>query len=318
MSSDLPTYDQLPIKPEYPPHSAWGVWGEDDNLGTLNLLTEDVVKEAGQCIKSGKVFALNWELEKPNPPLFGRQTIKHNLHPHTAENISFDDSYDTFNPQSSSQWDGLRHICHMPTKTFYNGIKPDEIVKGESGRLGVHHMARRGIAGRAVLLDYARWAEKHRPDFNPLIRSEIPVEELKQVAEAQNVTFKKGDILLVRVGWMAAYEKERHRLHEMMDLEHPECAGVKACEETFRWIWDNHFAAVGSDNFPFEAFPPTWEKSCHSQFLGGWGMPIGEMFFLEKLAEDSAQDGVYEYFFTSAPLNIYQGVATPPNAVCIK
>ena len=48
----------------------------------------------------------------------------------------------------------------------------------------------------------------------------------------------------------------------MMDLEHPECAGVKACEETFRWIWDNHFAAVGSDNFPFEAFPPTWEKSC--------------------------------------------------------
>ena len=45
MSSDLPTYDQLPIKPEYPPHSAWGVWGEDDNLGTLNLLTEDVVKE---------------------------------------------------------------------------------------------------------------------------------------------------------------------------------------------------------------------------------------------------------------------------------
>ena len=42
------------------------------------------------------------------------------------------------------------------------------------------------------------------------------------------------------------------------------------------------------------------------------------MFFLEKLAEDSAQDGVYEYFFTSAPLNIFQGVATPPNAVCIK
>ena len=65
---------------------------------------------------------------------------------------------------------------------------------------------------------------------------------------------------------MAAYEKERHRLHEMMDLEHPECAGVKACEDTFRWIWDNHFAAVGCDNFPFEAFPPKWEESCRKCF----------------------------------------------------
>lgn len=39
----LPTYDQLPIDPKYPPHTAWGVWGEQDNLGTLNLLTEDRV-----------------------------------------------------------------------------------------------------------------------------------------------------------------------------------------------------------------------------------------------------------------------------------
>ncbi|KAI9250942.1 hypothetical protein BDA99DRAFT_522269 [Phascolomyces articulosus] len=316
--TDLPTFDQLPIKPEYPPHSAWGVWGEDDNLGTLNLLTEDVVTEAGKCIKKGKVFALNWELEKPNPPLFGRQQIQHNLHPHSAENVSFDDSYDNFNPQSSSQWDGLCHISHLPTATFYNGIKPEEVIGRKSDRLGIHHMARRGIAGRAVLLDYARWAARHRPEFNPLVRTEIPVEELKQVAEAQGVTFKKGDILLIRVGWISAYEKEGHRLHEMMDLKSPECAGVKACEDTFRWIWENHFSAVGCDNFPFEAFPPKWEESCHVQFLGGWGMPIGEMFFLDKLAEDSAQDGVYEYFFTSAPLNKYQGVASPPNAVCIK
>lgn len=55
-----------------------------------------------------------------------------------------------------------------------------------------------------------------------------------------------------------------------------------------------------------------------SCFLGGWGMPIGEMFYLEKLAEDSAKDGVYTYFFTSAPLNKENGVASPPNAICIK
>lgn len=39
----LPTYDQLPINPKYPKGTAWGVWGEDDNIGTLNLLTAERV-----------------------------------------------------------------------------------------------------------------------------------------------------------------------------------------------------------------------------------------------------------------------------------
>lgn len=53
-------------------------------------------------------------------------------------------------------------------------------------------------------------------------------------------------------------------------------------------------------------------------FLGGWGMPIGELFNLQNLAKDSAEDNVYTYFFTSAPLNKENGIASPPNAVCIK
>jgi hypothetical protein len=43
MTKDLPTYDQLPIDPKYPAKTAWGLWGEDDNLGTLNLLTKERV-----------------------------------------------------------------------------------------------------------------------------------------------------------------------------------------------------------------------------------------------------------------------------------
>lgn len=55
-----------------------------------------------------------------------------------------------------------------------------------------------------------------------------------------------------------------------------------------------------------------------SAFLGGFGMPIGEMFYLEDLAADCAEDNVYSFFFTSAPLNKENGVASPPNAMCIK
>jgi len=65
-----------------------------------------------------------------------------------------------------------------------------------------------------------------------------------------------------------------------------------------RFLWDNHFAAVASDAMAFEAYPAHPEKGfMHEVILGLWGMPIGEFFFLEKLAEECRKDGVYEFFF---------------------
>ncbi|KAI8971545.1 hypothetical protein BDF20DRAFT_885059 [Mycotypha africana] len=266
----LPTYDQLPIDPKYPPHTAWGLWGEDDNYGTLNLLTEERVQKAAQCIRRGAVFPLNWKLESPKPALFGRYEVQHEYKSLDPNGLVYDDCYHNFNTQSSTQWDGLRHMAHLPAGQFYNGIRPEQVVVARggnsesNGRLAIHHMARRGIAGRAVLLDYGRWAAEHNTLYDPFDRYEITVDELDQVAKAQGVTFEIGDILLVRTGWMKMYEELGEKVTERIkDLEHPSCAGVKACEETFRWVWDHHFAAVASDNFPFEAFPPTdWATSC--------------------------------------------------------
>jgi hypothetical protein len=48
------------------------------------------------------------------------------------------------------------------------------------------------------------------------------------------------------------------------------------------------------------------------------GIPIGELWNLDPLAEDCASDGVYSFLFTSAPLNVEAGVASPPNALAIK
>lgn len=56
MTRELPSYDQLPIDPKYPPHTAWGVWGEDDNLGTLNLLTEERVAKVINEQYAGRKF----------------------------------------------------------------------------------------------------------------------------------------------------------------------------------------------------------------------------------------------------------------------
>lgn len=207
---------------------------------------------------------MNWKLEEPEVPLFGRQTIQHQIVPHNPEKLGFDDWYDNYNPQSSSQWDGLRHVCHMPLQKYYNNISPDAILNGETERLGVHHMARRGIAGRAVLLDYARWAEKTGKAFDPFVYTEITVDELDAVAADQKVEIKPGDILIVRTGWIQKYEKVGMAgLSAQTDIKHPSCAGVKACEETFRWVWNHQISAVAGDSYPFEAFPPpAWENSC--------------------------------------------------------
>lgn len=46
----LPTFDELPLFKDFT-GCAWEVWGKGDQLGTINLLTEEVVKEAAQEIK---------------------------------------------------------------------------------------------------------------------------------------------------------------------------------------------------------------------------------------------------------------------------
>jgi hypothetical protein len=56
----------------------------------------------------------------------------------------------------------------------------------------------------------------------------------------------------------------------------------------------------------------------HFALLPLLGLPLGELFDLAALAEDCASDGVYEGLFTSAPLNLRGGVASPPNALVIK
>ncbi|KAI7862337.1 putative cyclase-domain-containing protein [Spinellus fusiger] len=318
----LPSFDELPLNPEDPPYTAWSLWGKDDNLGTLNKLTPDKIIEAGKLVRKGKVFSLNWALELPDGGMVDRFQSEHIIKT-LSENKCFDDVYHNFNPQASSQWDGLRHHCHLSTSRFYNNTPLSEVNTLKTGRLGIHHVARRGIVGRAVLLDFGRWAATHIKDYDPFSPYEILVEDLERVARHQNVEIKEGDILLLRTGWTTAYEKRKAE-GIMIDLSGtmeklPNCVGIKACEETFRWLWNHHFSAVASDNIGFEKLPfPTDREICHSVLLGGWGMLIGELWFLDDLAEDSAKDGVYEYFFTSAPLNKFGGIASPPNAICTK
>jgi len=317
--SDLPSYSQLPVKAGAPAGSAWGLFGDDDQLGTLNLLTAERVVEAAKLVRKGAVFPLNLRIDEPNPPLFGRGAPKQTMH---VGPVSRDDYLDNFYPQASSQWDSLRHVLH-PREGFYNGVRAEEVVEG-GGKLGIENMARRGIAGRGVLLDAGRYLASVGRPLDCSTYGTITKETLEASARAERVEVRPGDVLLVRTGWLTWYlnettpEQRQYMAGDAMtQLQAP---GIGPDEEMAAYLWDLHVAAVAADNPSLEAWPPGPESGgfMHFRLIPLFGMPIGELWWLDDLAADCAADGVYEFFLTSAPLNVPGGVGSPPNAVAIK
>lgn len=81
--------------------------------------------------------------------------------------------------------------------------------------------------------------------------------------------------------------------------------GVESCEETLRWLWDENFSAVVGDQPSFEAWPcQNTDFWLHEWLLAGWGMPIGELFDLERLSEECKKRERWSFFFSSMPLKV--------------
>ncbi|MDP2949383.1 MAG: cyclase family protein [Chloroflexota bacterium] len=320
--SKLPSYAELPVKAGAPANSAWGLFGEDDQVGTINLLVAEKVKEAATLVRKGKVFSLNLPLDVPNPALFDRKTPQHTLLV-GGGGVVRDDYLDSFYLQASSQWDSLRHIRH-PVYGFYNGVKDEEVSLEEGSKLGIENWAKRGIVGRGVLLDVAKHLSERGTPIDPRSSFIIRREMLAATADAQKVEIRPGDILLIRTGWLGWYlqeasPEERQRLAGEALAGGWRTPGIGPCDEMAEYLWNLHIAAVAADNPSVDVWPPTAGGGfLHFYLLPLFGMPIGEMWYLEELAADCAGDGVYEFMLTSAPLHLRGGVGSPPNALAIK
>jgi kynurenine formamidase len=311
----VPRFAELPIHAGAPPGSSWGVFGDDDELGTLNFVRPDQIAAAAALVRSGKVFSLNLELGSPDPPFFGRKAIRHTLFEKYG-GTALDDCIDDLYPQASTQWDGLRHFGD-PEHGFYNGARVADLTAPGTTRLGIQTWAARGIAARGVLLDVARASEE---PFDPLDYFAIGPELLAATAERQGVDLREGDIVLVRTGWLEAYERldagERERLAE---LARPGSAGLSG-EGIAEFLWDRQIAAVAADNPALEATRPGDASllGLHVALIARLGMPLGELWQLGSLALDCAEDDVYEVLLVSAPLNVRGGAGSPANALALK
>jgi hypothetical protein len=324
VSDRLPSYSELPIRPDLPAGSSWGLWGDGDVFGCLNLLTPDKAQRGSESVRKGAVFSLNLELELPSPPLYRRSAIQHEV---KGSGLTLDDELCGFNTQSSTQWDGFRHVRHL-AHGCYNGL-PSETH-------GVHHWARKGIVTRGVLADVGRWREAQGRPLNPGAADAFEPDEVLATLDAQNVAAEPGDILLIRAGWIGWYrgldDGARAKLADQGIA--PSC-GIRAGAKSAEMLWNLHIAAVASDTPAFEVVPfggltgaemvevfrdPVRgeEAFLHFRLLALLGIPIGEMWDLEALADDCAADGVYDFMLTSAPLNLQNGVGSPANALAVK
>lgn len=313
-----PRYDQLPVREKAPAGSAWGVFGDDDQVGMLNLLTPDRVREAATLVRHGRVFSLNLELHLPSPPLFEfRQALRHDIFaiPDTFE-IAWDDSV-ALAPQGSSQWDGLTHV-RDPEAGFYNGVQPADITGAEGTKNGIEQWARRGIAGRGVLVDVPRYMHATGRPYDPVGPSEITVDDLRAAMAAQRVSLRQGDILLLRTGWLQSYRAMDQGQRAAMARD-ARAAGLRPDDPFPRFFWDEGVAAVAADNIAVERWPVDPERGfLHVALIAHLGMALGELWDLDALADDCASDGVYECMVVSAPLHLRGGVGSPPNALALK
>ncbi|KAF2094029.1 hypothetical protein NA57DRAFT_68658 [Rhizodiscina lignyota] len=326
-SSTHPPFSALPLRKSDPYYSAWGLYGPNDELGTLNHLKDDIVASAASEIRSGHRISLNWALNaldgKSVVPFFKRQTFHLNIYARDPPRIGIDDVW-TFNSQSSSQWDGLRHAGYHKERLFYNGVTEEQILGEGAGSVnGIHNMAKRGIVGRGVLLDFHRWRLETKPakfaDFDPFKGIGISAQDLHEVAKFQGIEFQPGDILLYRAGLFEKFEalSSEQKMSITTDTDW-KFAGLEQSEEMLKFLWENRFACVGSDQPAVECFPKQGGPfSLHEVLLAGWGMPLGEFFHLEELASHCKEMGRYTFFLVSEPCNVIGGAASPPNVLAI-
>ena len=322
----FPEYDALPYRKGHgdPDKALWGVFGDNEPYGMLNLQTpEHVQKSCQEEVRTGHMVSLNWRLQFPDIPTFGRPAARHRafkMHPTKPIN---DDELE-FNTQSGSQWDGFRHWGYYKTDQFWLGQPQADIVgpgagSADLGRNSIHHWAERGIAGRGVLLDYWAWSETAgRNPYSPISQHPITTDELDAVAAHQGTQLRVGDMLFIRTGFIKwNNEATRAQKQKLADVTPPSIVGIVQSEQSVRWLYDHHFSTIAADNTSVELRPTVQDWNLHDYLLPLWGTPIGELFDLEALSGKCRDLKRYSFFVTSAPLNVYGGIASPPNAIAI-
>ena len=321
-----------------PEGSNWGDFGDDDELGRLNLIGPDQVRAGIATVTEGRTLCLSLPLDLPggnvlnprrHPPklapteLDGTQYVNFplaNLDPDLRDVIS-DDRVILYT-QYSTQWDSLAHVGALfdadgdgtPEKVYYNGHRADRDVRAPDGpngqssarRLGIENMATHGVQGRAVLVDLAAVFGTGR--------TLVGLDRLQQALSETDARVEKGDMLVLRTGFA-------ERIMEMCGT--PDAAELDKTgavldghdPDLLQWITDSGVSAICADNYAVETPDPpagaTLKLPLHHHCLFKLGLPLAELWYLGELAPALDALGRRDFLLTAPPLRLTGALGSP-------
>ena len=292
----------------------WGRWGEDDERGTLNLVTPDVVRRAAACVRTGTAFSLAIPLSVDGPQtgaIPGRSNPVRTMltvnEPFTGDpsEISISDDVVFMGLQAATHWDSLGHVSY--DGRMYNGHPASSVTEQGAAYLGIDRVGT--FVSRGVLLDVTRALGVPRldPGYG------ITPGDLDSAERLAGVAVEPGDVVVLRTGHIQLLHEGRRR-----EYGTPSPGPTMACA---LWFHDRDVAAVATDNMTFEVYPGE-RKDCllpvHLLDLVEMGMLQGQNFDLEELAADCENDGVYEFLLEASPQPFVAGLGGPVNPVAVK
>jgi kynurenine formamidase len=284
-------------------------WGPDDEIGTLNLMTDATRLDVLKQVAGGKVYDLGVDLFVGMPgccTLFGAPSFQIWMTQAPQRG--------TTQEGASLSGDGFSAYTHVGThidtlnhstlnKKIWNQVGADDA-------LGARGWTKSGadkyppIVARGVLIDVA--AYKNVPHL-PASYSITPV-DLQEALRKQRTMLRPGDVVLVRTGLMTLWpDPSKYRLMDQ--------AGLSL--EAAQWLVEGQKAMLlGADNFGVESFPskdPANFTPVHTYLLAERGVSMLEVVWLEELAKDQ----VYEFLFIASPLKLRGATGSPVRPLAI-
>jgi kynurenine formamidase len=293
----------------YPPSykkGNWGRWGKDDEVGTLNLVTPEVIKKAARLVKRGRVYSLGLPIRHAatgGPTFPGRVAPVHVAlySKRGPRGHGGGDDYLVLNTHNApSHMDALGHF--WMANRLYNNHSDDVVTSAGAEKCGIDKIG--AIVTRGVLLDMARYQGVHHLKPGEVINAE----DMVGCAKSEGVKFEVGDAVLVRSNFLSQFDPKNPQEY----FEGNPGIGLSTVDLLDR----NGTVAIGADTMYVEVHPSEVKDRVvpvHEELLWRRGMHFLEQIDLEGLAADR----MYEFLFVVNPLKIERGLGSPINPVAI-
>ena len=298
--------DRTPPTPEEFPAfrdrlSNWGRWGDDDQFGTLNFITPDVRRAAAALVSEGRsVSCANPLAVTPGP-----------RNPNPAQH------YMTIRDDGCSDYIGVSYhgvvnthidaLCHIFTGEegqLYNG-RPVSAVTSQGAMTNSIDHWRDGILTRGVLYDIPRLRNVDYVTFDEPVYGW----DLKEAAQAQAVTPRPGDAVLIRSG-AGPYWSANPPGPNDSPTRRP---GVHVT--ALEYLHQHDAALLGWDQLDASDQGYPRRNPVHLVAIPYMGLPLLDNCNLERLAETCAELGRWDFMLVIAPLVVERGTGSPANPI---